>query len=68
MDDVDRAKIIEEQFTAQALERHRDMTRFTVSARFCSCCGDEIPKARRDAVKTDNCVECATRIEKGRGR
>lgn len=62
MDDADRASALAEQEVERNLAV---IPRFSgESATECEECGNEIPAARRDALKgTTQCVECATALE-----
>lgn len=58
-DIVDDPQAVVEQLTADAIARARSANPRGVSAAVCELCGDPIPEARRRAVVTTMCVECA---------
>lgn len=58
-DVVDDAQELVERQLADAIARARSATPRGVSAAVCALCGDEIPEARRRAVVTTMCVDCA---------
>ena len=67
-DPADRASALETAEREAALAAFRDRE-IPISAKECRDCGEDIPQARRDAVKTDLCCTCAAQAEqKRRGR
>jgi phage/conjugal plasmid C-4 type zinc finger TraR family protein len=66
MDNIDLAQEREEGFRKAALAAFRDHhSGQGESAYFCRVCGIRIPDDRRQAVKTDLCIDCARQIDKG---
>jgi phage/conjugal plasmid C-4 type zinc finger TraR family protein len=69
LDPIDVAQKWDRDFTAAAIANQISKGRPARRAlsNFCSCCGEEIPEARRLAMPTARtCVDCQTDIEKGR--
>ena len=68
MDEADRAQVINEQYQADALAKHANRQQRMVSALRCLECGEEIPKARREAMPgCEYCVKCQKWLEQGHG-
>ena len=63
MDDADRAQI-EIEREQERLHARARARRFAPPVTHCLDCGDEIPKARREAAPwASKCVQCARRDE-----
>lgn len=57
MDNADKAQDFIDMELAAALSKQ--LSRDVVESDFCEDCGIEIPKARKLAVRTNVCVDCA---------
>jgi phage/conjugal plasmid C-4 type zinc finger TraR family protein len=66
LDQIDRAQELDQIHTDAALaahQRHHRPARAPLS-NFCRCCGEEIPRARREAVPdARTCITCQSEIE-----
>jgi phage/conjugal plasmid C-4 type zinc finger TraR family protein len=65
-DDADRATEEEIAFRESNLRRVTKPAAPTIpAAKWCECCGDRIPEARRKAVpSTKRCTECQSQLER----
>lgn len=66
----DHASGLETQFTEMALANQLARAKSTTDAQsqvYCAACGEEIPQARREAVKgCIYCIECQQLVERSK--
>ena len=68
MDDADHAQVLIDAHLERSLARQRAAARAGGAVLFCRRCGEEIPEARRRAVASPDCIDCARDAEAARGR